>query len=187
MLRSRAALRAALLKLLVRDSYEAISIRDITREAGVGSATYYRHYQDKGELLDDIAAEQMKALIDASIPVYKTTGSRDAARALCLYVERHKELWTLLLSSGAAGAMRMAFTSHLRQVSPPAAMPSFKSPEDLRLSVSASGVIEVLSWWLVEARELKAQKIAEFLDELVIGPASVNTAPRKSSSTKRRR
>lgn len=175
MLRSRAALRSALLRLLGRELFEVISIRDIAREAGVGSATFYRHYQTKTDLLDDTAAEEMKALIDAAIPVLRTTGTHDAAVALCRYVESHKKLWTALFSGGAAGAMRSAFKEHLRQVPPLPGMRKIKSPADLRLSVDASGLIEVLSWWLSDGKEFGAEQIAEFLYELVLVHAQEST------------
>jgi AcrR family transcriptional regulator len=179
MLRSRAALRRAFLISLEREPLDAISIRDIAREAGVGSATFYRHYATKADLLDDIAAEEMKALIDAAIPVLRTTGSHEAALALCRYVDRHKKLWAALLTGGAAGAMRIEFQNRIRQVSPIPETQQLKSPEDLRLSVHASGLIEVLRWWLGERKQYKAEQIADFLYELVIGPADATYGEEK--------
>jgi AcrR family transcriptional regulator len=172
MVRSRTALRNAFISLLETETMDAISIRTIAREAGVGSATFYRHYETKTDLLEDIAAQEMKALIDASIVVLWTAGSRGAALALCRYVEEHKTLWSTLFNGGAAGAMRMAFQSHLRQKPAPKLTDMLKSPEDLRLAVSASGLIEVLSWWLRDGAAFDAERVAEFLDELVVGPGS---------------
>lgn len=171
-LRSRAALRHALLVLLETRTLDAISIRDISRVADVGSATFYRHYETKADLIEDIAAQEMKALIDVSIPVLRTTGSREAAMALCRYVESHRALWSVLLNGGAAGAMRIAFQNHLRQIPPPRSPARLKSPDELRLAVSASALIEALSWWLRDGRQFGAEQAAEFLYELVIGPGS---------------
>ncbi len=42
----------ALLELLERQPLEAITIREITDAAGVGYATFYRHYATKAALLD---------------------------------------------------------------------------------------------------------------------------------------
>jgi AcrR family transcriptional regulator len=169
MLRSRAVLRSTLLGLLDREAFDAISIRDITREAGVGPATFYRHYETKADLLNDIAAHEMEALIDVSYPVLTRTGSHEAALALCHYVQDHKKLWTTLLTGGAAGAMHIAFQNRLRQSPPPPGMHRLEIPLDLRLAVAANGLIGVLSWWLSDGQGFDAEQIANFLCELVIG------------------
>jgi AcrR family transcriptional regulator len=172
MLRSRAALRHALLGLLERETFDSIAIRDIAREAGVGAATFYRHYATKTDLLEDIAAQEMEALIDVAIPVLKMTGSRQAAIALCRYVESHKTLWSALFTGGAAGAMRIAFQNHRRQTQLRSEGQRSGIPQDLALSVGASGLIEVLSWWLADGKNYAVEQIAEFLDDLVIKPGS---------------
>lgn len=172
MLRSRTALRHAFLALLEREPFDTIAIRDITREAGVSSATFYRHYETKGDVLDDIAAQEMTALIDAAIPVLTKTGTQEAAVALCRYVDGHRKLWSALFTSGAANAMRLAFQNHLRGAPRPATVLQSKIPDDLRLSVSASGLIEVLTWWLRNGQEFDMETIAGFLHELVVEPGA---------------
>lgn len=168
-LRSRAALRDALLALLEEEPLEAISIRDVVRQAGVGSATFYRHYETKADLLEDLAAREMEALIDVAIPVTLANGSREANTVLCRYVEQHKTLWNALFTGGAAGAMRVAFQNHLRQRRPPE-MEHSAIPEDLRLTVSAASLIEVLSWWLKDGQAYSAEEAAEFLRFMLPSP-----------------
>jgi AcrR family transcriptional regulator len=181
MLRSRAALRDAFLKLVDERELDSISVRDITRTAGVGSATFYRHYQMKSDLLNDVAEQEMTALIGASAPALHETGSSAAAIALCRYVEEHKALWKALLNGGAAGAMRIAFQNYFRAGPPLVGSGNFKSPDDLRLIVGANGLIATLSWWLRDGQHYSAEAIAEFLNELVIAPNSAVVASHSSS------
>src|SRR3546814_12504157 len=54
--RTRAALREALLTLLENLSIDQIKIRDIAATAGIGSTTFLRHHPTKEALLDDLAA-----------------------------------------------------------------------------------------------------------------------------------
>lgn len=172
MLRSRTALRRAFIDLLDRERFDTISIRDIIREAGISSATFYRHYETKADVLDDIAAQEMTSLIDAAIPVLTNTGTQEAAVALCLYVDQHRKLWSALFTSGAANAMRLAFQNRLRGLPRPPTVLQSKMPDDLRLSVSASGLIEVLTWWLRNGQEFDVETIAGFLHELVVEPGA---------------
>lgn len=47
---TRAALLRAALKLLSRSSFDSISLREVTREAGVSPTAFYRHFDDMEEL-----------------------------------------------------------------------------------------------------------------------------------------
>ena len=52
-LRTRKLLRNALLDLIPEKGYSAITIQDITDRATLNRATFYLHYRDKLELLED--------------------------------------------------------------------------------------------------------------------------------------
>jgi AcrR family transcriptional regulator len=47
---TRQALLRAALKLLARNSFDSISLREITREAGISPTAFYRHFDDTEEL-----------------------------------------------------------------------------------------------------------------------------------------
>ncbi|MBI2705740.1 MAG: TetR family transcriptional regulator [Actinobacteria bacterium] len=47
---TRQALLAAALKLLSQHSFDSISLREVTREAGVSPTAFYRHFEDMEEL-----------------------------------------------------------------------------------------------------------------------------------------
>jgi AcrR family transcriptional regulator len=51
--RTRKALLDALLALMIDKGYEAISVQDIIERADVGRSTFYSHYTDKDDLLQD--------------------------------------------------------------------------------------------------------------------------------------
>ena len=48
--RTRQALLRAALKLLSRNSFDSISLREVTREAGITPTAFYRHFDDMEEL-----------------------------------------------------------------------------------------------------------------------------------------
>src|SRR5918995_228998 len=49
--RTQKALHGALMSLIVRKGYEAITVQDIIDEADVGRSTFYSHYTGKEDLL----------------------------------------------------------------------------------------------------------------------------------------
>jgi AcrR family transcriptional regulator len=55
--RTRKALLDALLALMIDKGYEAISVQDIIDRADVGRSTFYTHYTDKDDLMQDGLAD----------------------------------------------------------------------------------------------------------------------------------
>lgn len=53
-IKTKRSLKAAMIKMLEKESFESISITELCREADVSRITFYSHYSDKYALLDDI-------------------------------------------------------------------------------------------------------------------------------------
>jgi AcrR family transcriptional regulator len=169
--RTREALRRALLELLEVKPLERVSIRDIAAKSGVGYTTFFRHHPTKQALLDDVAAEQIRELVNLSMRVLDSTNLRAASVALCTYVDEHRKLWSTLLTGGAAGALREEFLRVAKEISVQRARPDSLLPAEVATNLVVSGTIELLSWWLRQADPLPIEQIAEFHDRVVVSPA----------------
>lgn len=169
-IRSRDALCQALLRLLDTRSLDEISIRHIAAEAGVGHATFYRHYASKEQLLDDLAAEEMERLVGFAFPVLAEQDSSASCLALCRYVEEHHSLWTTLLTGGAAPAMKEELLTIARDLALAFPPPEEQLPTDLRITLTTGSIIELLAWWLRQPEPLPAADVARMLDIAVISP-----------------
>jgi AcrR family transcriptional regulator len=174
MLRTRQALRRALLALLDRQQLEQITIRDIVAEAGIGYATFFRHHASKEELLNEIAAEQVGSLMALTLPLLDPTDTRVSCLALCKYVNKHRALWSALLTGGAAGALRAEFI-RLATASAATVRSSDWLPVELGAVYGVTATVEILAWWLrTPAGEYPVEQVAEFLDRLVVAPATAS-------------
>jgi AcrR family transcriptional regulator len=169
--RSRAALRGALLGLLENQSFDQVTIRDISARAGTGYATFFRHYPDKQALLNDLAADEIRELHELTLPIVMADGTRAACLALCVYVNERRPLWSALLTGGASAALREEFLRQSRLQVPEGTDPRSWLPADLSVIFGVSGVLEILAWWLRDRRDLSIEKVAELLDRLVVAPA----------------
>ncbi|MFV8817612.1 TetR/AcrR family transcriptional regulator [Haliea sp. E17] len=169
-LRSRDALCNALLRLLESQALDEISIRHIAAEAGVGHATFYRHYKSKEALLDDLAAEEMERLVGLALPVLAEQDAAASCLTLCTYVENHRSLWSTLLTGGAALAMKEQLLEISRQLTREFDPPEEPLPIDLRVTLSASAIVEFLAWWLRQADPRPVEEVARMLHQGVIGP-----------------
>ncbi len=63
-IRTRQALEQAFEDLLLEKGFEAISVQDITRRAGLNRATFYAHFPDKYALLDQRIRQAFLVEID---------------------------------------------------------------------------------------------------------------------------
>lgn len=170
--RTRAKLLRAMLVLLERGPFEAITVRALAAEAGVGYATFFRHYASKEALLDDLAADEIAGLLDEAMPLLSAENSRSACVALFAGLAQRKTLWRALLTGGAAPLLRQQFIAQARKlaaVSPAASEPA-DCPLDLRVTFATSATIEIIGWWLRHDEDLPIEQIAGILDRLAIVP-----------------
>ncbi|MDE0582493.1 TetR/AcrR family transcriptional regulator [Planococcus sp. A6] len=69
--RTKQAIRAALIALIEEKGFEAMSVKDITEHANINRGTFYSHYEDKFDLMDKCQQqliEEMEIKIIRNIP-----------------------------------------------------------------------------------------------------------------------
>lgn len=168
--RTRAALRDALIALLARHAFAEISAAMVVEQAGIGYATFFRHYPDTGALLTDAADHMIGELVAIVAPALRA-GTPDAAMtALATYVGDRRDACRAMLG-GAGGAIRAAIVS--RAITQAQAAPVDLAggvPGALAIRFQTAAAVEVLGWWLDEAPELAPGEVAGLLGRLVIAP-----------------
>jgi AcrR family transcriptional regulator len=177
MVRTRAALCGALLRLLEEKPFDQVTVREITRAADVGYATFFRRYPDKEALLNDLAAGQITDLLKRTTPIFSSDDTRAAALALATFVDEHHKLWSALLTGGAAGILREEFIRQAKQASGGPPVPDGWLPAELRVVYAVGGTIDILAWWLQQKPRLSIERIAEIVDRLAIIPTLVDPQP----------
>lgn len=60
---TKSDLKAALTRLLKQKDFEAISVSDIAKEAGINRGTFYLHYVDKFDMIDQLIDEILQNII----------------------------------------------------------------------------------------------------------------------------
>jgi AcrR family transcriptional regulator len=186
MVRTRAAMRKAMLTLLERKQLDQITVRDIAAEAKIGYATFFRHHESKWELLKDVAEEEIGRLMALGLPLLAADDTRGSALALCRYVGEHRAIWSALLTGGAAGAMREEFIRQAMQHGSTQVQRSPWLPVELGAIYGVSATVEILAWWLKQPEEFSVERVAEIVDRLVMTPSvgrdKRGTQPRRTSS-----
>jgi AcrR family transcriptional regulator len=168
--RSREALRSAFLELLETKALDQITIQEITDRAGVGYVTFFRHHGTKELLLSEIAADQIRRLVELTLPVLDAVDSRAASVALCSYVNEHRALWTTLLTGGAAAVLREEYIRVSAEVARGRAKPDAWLPPDIAGILFVTSTLELLTWWLRQKRPIPIERVAEMHDRVITSP-----------------
>lgn len=86
-IRSKQAIREALVELIEEKGFEALTVKDITTRARINRGTFYAHYQDKYDLMDKCEEEimvRLSALVKQTVPSV-TSEMRQAPPHLAIY------------------------------------------------------------------------------------------------------
>lgn len=167
-LRSRTALRQALLELVEAQPFDRITIKDITAKAGVSYPVFFRRYESKQHLLEDIATEEVRRLLTLSLPIFRADRQEESLRALCGYIGDHRSLWTRLLTGGAGAIMREEFRRIALDIGHKDRRINPWLPRELAAPFVVSGLFEILAWWLAQPETYPVENIIKIIDALII-------------------
>ncbi len=175
--RTRKLMQEALIELTVEKGFAAVTVRDITERAMVNRSTFYRHYLDKYDLLEQYANE-VKALAahDDAIAEKRGQGGEGAPAGLVKllkHVQMAGEFYRVML--GQMGDPE--FTERFRQdivrrlqawYSDIKTEPN-TPPFDLKLTYVSSAGIGAILWWLENDEPCTAEELARWLSQLSRG------------------
>jgi AcrR family transcriptional regulator len=170
--RTRAALRQAMADLAAELPLEAITVRAVAGRAGVGYATFFRHYADKEALLADLADELTRAFLERVRPLLVQRDRLAAARQLCAFVEERLAIHQALIAGGAGETVRAEMLRQtLRTVAAARPAPIEAALDDLVLFHVVSATLNLLAWWLRNRHRVDADTMAEVIATTVLTPA----------------
>jgi AcrR family transcriptional regulator len=188
-LRTRQALRNALLALIKEKGFEAVSVEEITERANLGRATFYLHYQDKEDLLLDefreIASNRVELLSEIPVSIWKLNKDSlelSAGRAPVMpllsvfeHAAQNAELYRILLrgqsSQRIGGQIREIIAQSIheiiqtrRQTEPP--VTTMEVPVELLAAYFSGALMSSLNWWLEQETLPEPEEMARMFQHL---------------------
>ena len=116
--RTRERLRAALFEACAEQPLSDVSVADVVHRAHIGRATFYLHYQGLEELAVDACADVVTEAVDA---LHAWRGIPDpefppaALEEFLNDLERHRTVYTALLTPGGGGPLGLVLHRDLRE------------------------------------------------------------------------
>ena len=187
--RTRQSLRTALLELIKKKGYDAISIEEITERANVGRATFYLHYKDKEDLLleefSEMANDKVQVLSEipfsAWLPsqedIADTKKKRPAPPLLIVFehIYENSELYYILLKSERSSRI----VERIRKISTEAIVKFvetkaktdpipllFQVPIEFFAAFFSGALLSTVDWWLEEDMHHSPREMAHLFQSL---------------------
>lgn len=166
-------IKRVFLNLLKEKSLNKITVSEISRQADLGRGTFYLHYSDVYDLYESIENEvinDLKGIFQASYPTTDAHNSLRLTESLIEYVERRKDLFTILMRSNEGNTMykikKVFYSDVVAENSK--INPSMDDQYSLIESIFVvSGIIGVLERWIVNDFKTPSVSIAEMLNAVI--------------------
>lgn len=174
--RTRKLLRQAFIELTVEKGFSILTVRDITERAMVNRSTFYRHYLDKYDLLE----QYMNEIYDltngptdfAEKPESPSYEASPGPLNLFKHIQQETSFYRVMLGpkgdphfvqrfrQNTEKRFRALFAQALMEPEPDAL------PIDLRLSCIAYAGIGAAVWWLEQEPPCPPEQLASWLVQL---------------------
>lgn len=169
--RTRRRLAEALVELTLERPLEAVTIRELTDRAGVGYATFFRHYKSKEELLQAMLRDVLVELVDLLGPLARVE-PREAGTQLFRHARQHADLYRLLLRRGGSGellneAVRVGVSGVYDSYE---TKPGSRVPLEVAAQHFIGSLMRLLAWWLDNDQPYPPQRMGEIYQDLILLP-----------------
>ncbi|HEX4203105.1 MAG TPA: TetR/AcrR family transcriptional regulator [Ktedonobacteraceae bacterium] len=183
--RTRKLLQQALIEGTVEKGFAALTVRDITKRAMVNRSTFYRHYLDKYDLLEQHINEIYEALEEEGGIMGE--GRNAGLIEIFKQLQQFPAFYRVVLSAQADAFLsqrfrqqtQQRFLAYFHQTFPEAASDPNIPPLDLKFTTVASASCSALGWWLEQERPSTPEQFAHWLQQLIYNILVSTLKPKK--------
>lgn len=177
--RTQEKLTEAYIDLALEIGYDRISVRGLARRAGVGSATFYRHFQGKDDLVMRIIQDMIDGMHEE---LSKAQSPREEAVRKYRYVRQRQRVFRMYLSlpqdNRARQMVKDAFIDIVRKRYRPHVQSNVEP--DMAMNHILASSDELLAWYLDNIDAYSPGEIAAIYCDLIVrATAELALEPRK--------
>jgi AcrR family transcriptional regulator len=191
--RTRKLLQEALMELTVEKGFAAVTVRDITERAMVNRSTFYRHYVDKYDLLEQYMTRLGESVSEAAAIVEKANpGTPEKVPpgllVLIKHVQEYADFYRIMLGQNGDPL----FTQRFRQMSENRYRHLFTlfggesdpkaPPIDMKLNYISCAGIGAILWWLENDQPCTPEQLAIWLGQLSMTSAGLALGPKRDTA-----
>jgi AcrR family transcriptional regulator len=176
--RTKKSLKDALIALALEKDYDVITIQEITDRADIGYRTFFRHYADKDELLQDVisaVSAEMRELMGPPPPEFFNNPNIPLTElfdstVLFQHVQENSDLYRLLLFSDQTLVQPLKDFAIQEFKSNYGSLIEIDIPMDIITNHMISSMISLLRWWLENDMPISPEVMGGYAHRLIILP-----------------
>lgn len=149
-----------------------ISAAVVAARAGVGYATFFRHYADTEAVLLEIADEMMADVGAAMLPAFLAKDDEAAMRVVTEYVAKNHSISHAMLVVAGPVTQRAMVERAVAQFERWPDKPGNIIPHELSIRFTVAAMISILAWWLEREPGRTPVEVAGILRHFVAEPLS---------------
>ena len=175
--RTQKFLQEAMIELITEKGFGAITVGDIAERAMINRATFYRHYQDKYDLVAKIFEETANELVENMQPVHKDTGHMETENPPEIWIQvfehvaEHDRLYRAMLGKNGSPWFAARMREHTiklmleqerrwkHQVEPGQPIDP-AMPQELPVMQLSHVLIGTIVWWLESEKSYTPRQMA---------------------------
>lgn len=169
-LRTRAALRDALFRTLHRMELAHVTVQTLVAEAGIGYATFFRHFASIDALLVAVSETMIGEIVERLGPALSSGDQGALLKAAAAYIaEERRSIAAILIGGGERTRRDITAQAIARaELLPLALDPAL--PRTLAVTHLVGGAINVVVWWVTSEEAADQEQLVEMLGRLALAP-----------------
>lgn len=161
-------LREGLLRLLCKTDLNKISVTQLCTESGINRATFYRHYEQPCDILNDIKREIFQEAVALAEKNAAKGDTKKWLEATCCYFYEHSDMLKILFRYRTDDEFVMFLNDRFNEQHPELKSKGYFSEVDedtMRLGAYyyAGGIYYILRQWLTEPIHKTPQEVATLM------------------------
>lgn len=166
----------ALVELTLSRGFEALTVRELTERAGVGYATFFRHFASKEALLERLLEDTLSELSAALAPhIAPQAGAFDPRKTSITVFEHalaHADSYRALLRTGdvtglTERCLALSRTTLQLTFSP---QPQSVVPFEVAVYHLVNSFVGLVGWYLETDRPYAPERMGAIVEKLILEP-----------------
>lgn len=181
----------ALREVVFEKGYNDVDVLDITDRADVSKATFYQHFNNKEDALQELMINGFEALKEEIFAPQHTLSEEDwrigSLRHVFAWAEENRPFMLIMVGGAATTQLNQFGRSYMadivRQNLKQFPDETLRHPHEFHAQVVTGVLIQILGWWLENDTGYSALEIAQLVESVLVSALALpGDAPTLSAS-----
>ena len=167
--KTRRQLKDSFIQLVNERGFDAVSIRDVSHHANVGYRTYFRHYKDTRELLEDALKEFAAEVKQVLLPPDSLEMTERNVITIFRFIEKNVDLFRVLYRAPNFEDYLEPLAEFGRKVGQAVFIPSY-IPQKILEAHFLGSMMNLQRWWVENGMPIPAEDMGRYAHDLIVRP-----------------